>query len=38
VKTIDVKIMDTNVKTTISEQEFEVQNKDKNIIGNKYEP
>ncbi len=36
-KIIDVEIMDTNVKTTILEQEFEVHNTNKKIVGNKYE-
>jgi hypothetical protein len=37
-KTTDVEIMNTNVKTTISEQDFEVQNTEKKIAGNRYEP
>jgi hypothetical protein len=36
-KTIDLEIMDTNVKTTILEQEFEVQSTKKKIVGNRYE-
>jgi hypothetical protein len=38
VKTTNVEIMDTNVKTTILEQEFEVQSIENKIVGNKYEP
>ncbi len=37
-KTTDVEIMDTNVKTNILKQEVGVQNTKKKIIGNKYEP
>ncbi len=37
-KTIDMEIMDTDVKTIILEQEFEVHSTNKKIIGNKYEP
>jgi hypothetical protein len=37
-KTTYVKIMDTNVKTTILEHEFEVQSIEKKIASNKYEP
>jgi hypothetical protein len=37
-KTTNVEIMDTNVKTSISKQEFGAQNTKKKIIGNKYEP
>ncbi len=36
-KTIDVGIMDTYVKTSISEQGYEVQKIEKKIHGNKYE-
>jgi hypothetical protein len=36
-KTIDVKIMDTNVKTNILEHGFKVHNIKKKIVGNKYE-
>jgi hypothetical protein len=38
VKTTYVEIMDTNVKINISKQEFGVQNIEKKINGNKYEP
>jgi hypothetical protein len=38
VKTIDVGIMDTYVKTSISERGFEIQSIEKKIHGNKYEP
>ncbi len=38
VKTIDVEIMDTNVKTIISDQEVEVQSTKKKVDGNRYEP
>jgi hypothetical protein len=38
VKTIDVEIMDTDVKTIISKQEFEVQSTKNKIISNRYEP
>jgi len=37
VKTIDAEIMDTNVKTNISEQDFGVHNIEKKIVGNIYE-
>jgi hypothetical protein len=37
VKIIDVEIMDIDVKSIISKQEFEVQNIEKKIVGNKYE-
>ncbi len=37
-KTIDVEIMDTDVKTIISEQEVEVQSTKKKVDGNRYEP
>jgi len=37
-KTLDVEIMDTNVKTSISQQEFGVQSIEKKIDNNKYEP
>jgi hypothetical protein len=37
-KTSDVEIMDTNVKTSISQQEFGIQNIEKKIDNNKYEP
>ncbi len=37
-KTTYVKIMDIDVKTIISEEEFEVQNTKKKIVRNKYEP
>jgi len=30
--------MDTYVKTIISEQEFEIQSIEKNIVGNNYKP
>jgi hypothetical protein len=38
VKTTYVEIMDTYVKITILEQEFEVQRSEQKIVGNKYEP
>ncbi len=38
VKTMDVEIMDIDVKTSILEQGSKVHNKDKNILGNIYEP
>jgi hypothetical protein len=38
VKTIDVGIMDIDVKTSISEQRSEVHNIKKKILGNRYEP
>ncbi len=37
-KTSNVEIMDTNVKTSISQQEFGVQSIEKKIDNNKYEP
>jgi hypothetical protein len=37
-KIADVEIINTNVKTTILEHEFEVQNTKKKIDGNRYEP
>ncbi len=37
-KSTDVETMDTNVKTTILEKEFEVQSTKKKIVGNIYEP
>jgi hypothetical protein len=37
-KTSDVEITDTNVKTSISQQEFGVQSIEKKIDNNKYEP
>jgi hypothetical protein len=37
VKTIDVEIMNTNVKISISKHEFGVHNTEKKIFGNKYE-
>ncbi len=36
-KTIDVEIMDIDVKTIILKQEFEVQNTQEKIVNNKYE-
>jgi hypothetical protein len=38
VKTTNVGIMDTYVKTSISEQSYEVQITEKKILGNGYEP
>jgi len=38
VKTIDVEIMNTDVKISISKQEFGVHNTEKKIFCNKYEP
>jgi hypothetical protein len=35
---MDVEIMDIDVKTSILEQRSKVHNKDKNILGNIYEP
>jgi len=37
-KTTDIGIMDTDVKTSISKQIYEVHNTKKKIFGNKYEP
>ncbi len=37
IKPTDVEIMDTNVKTSISEQEFGVHSTHKKIVGKKYE-
>ncbi len=37
-KTIDVEIMDIEVKITISKQELEVQSTKKKIVGYRYEP
>ncbi len=37
-KTTDVGIMDTDVKTIISKQGSEVQSIEKKILGNRYEP
>jgi hypothetical protein len=37
-KTTDMGIMDTDVKTSISKQIYEVHNTKKKIFGNKYEP
>jgi len=37
-KTIDVEIMDTNVKTSISKLEFGAHNIKKKIVAIKYEP
>ncbi len=38
VKTIDVEIMDIDVKTNISEQGSEVRSIEKKILGTKYDP
>ncbi len=38
VKNTNVDIMDTDVKTSISKQQFGVQSTKKKISGNKYEP
>jgi phosphoenolpyruvate carboxylase len=38
VKTIDVEIMDIDVKNNISKHEFGVQNIANKIVGNRYEP
>jgi hypothetical protein len=38
VKTTNVEIMDTNVYTSILKQKFGVQNIEKKIVGNRYEP
>jgi hypothetical protein len=37
-KTIDVEIMDTNVKTNISKHEFGIHDTKKKIANNKYQP